>query len=118
MDESKVVGVGRRRSRVEADRLALEYERSGMRRQDFCLERGISVHSLDSYRRRLHVQRLAVKPALLPVELIETSKARSSQGISSHSGQLRVELANGRRIVVDSGFSASLLKQVVSVLEA
>ena len=56
--------------------------------------------------------------ALLPVELIETSKATSSHGILSLGGQLRVELANGRRIVVDSGFSASLLKQVVAVLEA
>lgn len=118
MDESKVVGVGRRRSRVEADRLALEYERSGMRRQDFCRAHGISVHSLDSYRRRLHKQRPAVAAALLPVELVDTSQPRSPHGAAAHGGQLRVELGSGRRIVVEEGFSASLLKQVVAVLEA
>lgn len=116
MDQSKVVV--RRRSRVEADRLALEYERSGMRRQDFCRERGISVHSLDSYRRRLHLRQPALAPALLPVELVETSQLGSCHGISAHGGQLRVELANGRRIVVEEGFRSSFLKQVVAVLEA
>lgn len=107
------VAVGRRRSRAEADRLALEYERSGMTRQVFCRERGVSVHTLDSYRRRLRRQRPAVAPTLVSVELTETSRHGAG-----HSAQLRIELANGRQIVVGEGFSASLLKSVVAALEA
>jgi hypothetical protein len=141
MNESEIVGVGRRRSRVEADRLALEYERSGMTRQDFCRERGVSVHTLDSYRRRLRGQRPAPGPSLLPVELIETSPYRSRPGaelgaepgaelgvepgaelgsrqVSGHDAPLRVELSNGLQIVIEEGFSASLLKRVVAALEA
>jgi hypothetical protein len=56
-------------------------------------------------------------PQLLPVELVGGSPHGSSDG-SSHGAPLRVELANGRRIVVEEGFSASLLKSVVVALEA
>lgn len=107
MMEPKAVGV-RRRSRVEADRLALEFERSGMSRHDFSRERGVSVHSLDCYRRRLRGARPRQQPHLLPVELV---------GPSVSCSPLRIELANGRRIVVEEGFSASLLKSVVTALE-
>ncbi len=47
-----VAGRRRRRSRVEAERLVLEYEQSGLGRQDFCLQHGLSVAALDKYRRR------------------------------------------------------------------
>jgi hypothetical protein len=45
---------------------------------------------------------------LFPVDLI---------GTPSVSGGLRVELANGRRIVVEAGFDVSVLKQLVAALE-
>jgi hypothetical protein len=44
----------------------------------------------------------------LPVELIDAVPA---------SGGLRVELAHGRRIVVEAGFDASHLKRLIAVLE-
>jgi hypothetical protein len=59
----------------------------------------------------------AVAPRLLPVELVQTPPHGSSPGLSQGVG-LRVELANGRRIVVEEGFSASLLQSVVAALEA
>jgi hypothetical protein len=49
--------------------------------------------------------------------LVGTCGRGSSRGVSP-GGLLRVELANGRRIVVEEGFSASLLKSVVAALEA
>ena len=58
-----------------------------------------------------------VAPQLLPVELVGISPHGSSRGLSQGVA-LRVELANGRRIVVEEGFSASLLKSVVAALEA
>jgi hypothetical protein len=61
--------------------------------------------------------RAEAAPQLLPVELVGTFARGSSRGPSA-GGLLRVELANGRRIVVEEGFSPSLLKSVVAALEA
>jgi hypothetical protein len=52
---------------------------------------------------------------LLPVEF-----AGPSGGLLASVSQavpLRVELSNGRRIVVEEGFSATLLKSVIAALE-
>jgi hypothetical protein len=46
---------------------------------------------------------------LVPVELVESFASRGSQ--------LRVELANGRRIAVEEGFDAMLLRRLVAALE-
>jgi transposase-like protein len=112
----------RRRSFEETERLVREYEQSGMSRKEFCAGRGISVHTLDYYRRRHGATRprgaraghvpaskdTASLPAFVPVELIEVASAPC----------LRVELANGRRIVVEPGFDAGLLQRVVEALES
>jgi hypothetical protein len=108
MSESGVVGSVGRRSRSEADRLAAEFEQSGMTRTAFCQVHGISAHRLDYYR-RMRRERAGAAPQLVPVELV---------GAPKHGVPLRVELANGRRIVVEEGFSASLLKSVVTALES
>jgi hypothetical protein len=116
MSELKVVGLGGRRSQTEAERLVLEFERSGMTRSAFCQAHEVPAHTLDYYRRKLRGR--AEGPArLLAVELVGPAARESSHG-RSPGGLLRVELANGRRIVVEEGFSASLLKSVVAVLEA
>ena len=54
---------------------------------------------------------------LVPVELIAGCGGDSPAGPSQHT-RLRVELRNGRQIVVEEGFSAALLKSVVAALEA
>lgn len=109
MMESRVVEVRRRLSRAEADRLVGEYEQSCMKRTAFCRARGVSAHTLDYYRRKSRERMPARKPQLLPVELVEPTVACSP---------LRIELSNGRQILVEEGFSASLLKSVVAALEA
>ena len=85
-----------------------EFEQSGMTRKAFCIERGVAVHTLDYYRQRHGAKAVPTTPQLLPVELIEAEKASS----------LRVELANGRRIIVERGFDAGLLRRVVQALES
>jgi transposase-like protein len=97
-----------RRSREEAERLVREYEQSGMTRKAFCIERGVAMHTLDYYRQRHRTQAVTPVPQLVPVELVEAG------GFSP----LRVELANGRRIVVEQGFDAGLLLRVVRALES
>src|SRR5664280_2268532 len=52
MSEVSGVAVRRRRSREEAERLALEFAQSGLTRRVFCAQHGLSVAALDQYRRR------------------------------------------------------------------
>lgn len=99
----------RRRSRKEAERLVGEFEQSGMGRKAFCETRGIAAHRLDYYRRRYGSGATAAPGQLVPVELVESFASRGSQ--------LRVELANGRRIAVEEGFDAMLLRRLVAALE-
>jgi transposase len=87
-----------------------------MKRAAFCQAHGVAPQTLDYYRR---VRRSKTEPTqrLVAVELVGTSGA-GSWPAPSHQARLRVELRNGRQIVVEEGFSATLLKSVVAALEA
>ena len=86
-----------------------DFEQSGLNRKAFCSARGVALHRLDYYRARYRRRRAASSGQdLLPVDLIGTPAA---------SGGLRVELGNGRRIVVEAGFDVSVLKRLVAALE-
>ena len=109
MRDAITVGERRRRSQAEAESLVRDFEQSGLRRKAFCSARGIALHTLDYYRARHRIRRAApAAQELVPVDLISVSPV---------GGCLRVELANGRRIVVEAGFDVSVLKQLVAVLE-
>jgi len=109
MRDARAVVERRRRSRAEAESLVQDFEQSGLRRRAFCAARGVALHTLDYYRARYRARRtVPAAPELLPVDLISAPPA---------SGGLRVELANGRRIVVEAGFDVSVLKQLVAALE-
>ena len=100
MSESRGVAVRRRRSRVEVDGLVLEFERSGLTRQAFCLEHGLSVAALDKYRRRcaMELQPTQQQPAknrILPVEFLNGIASAQASSVGS-SRTLWLELANGR----------------------
>lgn len=99
----------RRRSRAEAERLVRDFEQSGLSRKAFCSLRGIDLHSLDYYRQRHRASAAEhAEQRLVPVELV---------GSAGGASGLRVELPNGRAIVVEAGFDASHLKRLVAVLE-
>lgn len=58
----------RRRSRVKADLLVLKFERSGLRRQAFCVQHGLSVAALDKYRKRFRIAKHpSIQPQLEPI---------------------------------------------------
>jgi hypothetical protein len=109
MADSSSITVSRRRSREEAERLLVEFERSGMTRHAFCRESGIALHTLDYYRHKHKNRAKSSVGQLLPVELVGPLPPRSCC--------LRVELANGRRIAVEEGFDAILLKRLMTALE-
>ena len=109
MRNARTVVEKRRRSQEEAERLVRDFEQSGLSRKAFSSARGVALHTLDYYRARYRTRRAATAAEdLLPVDLISTP---------SVSGGLRVELANGRCIVVEAGFDASLLRLLVAALE-
>jgi hypothetical protein len=122
MSESSGVSVRRRRSKVEAERLVLEFERSGLTRQAFCVHHGLSVAALDKYRKRCRTGGHQPAPAqaatnrILPVELANGAAPFRACAVDSCRA-LWVELASGRRIAVNDGFDASTLERLIAVLE-
>jgi hypothetical protein len=60
----------RRRSRVEVEKLVAEYEASGLTRDAFCQQRGLSVAALDKYRRRVQKWARSGAGPMLPVEVV------------------------------------------------
>ena len=109
MRDTRAVVERHRRSRAEAESLVRDFEQSGLSRKAFSSARGVALHTLDYYRARYGMHRATTAAqGLVPVDLI--SAASVSVG-------LRVELANGRRIVVEAGFDVSVLKQLVAALE-
>jgi hypothetical protein len=104
---------------LEASQLVFEFEQSGLKRKEFCAARGLSVHTLDAWRRR------AARPVnvenIVPVELVETCDTgceRKLAGLAPQSGQLRVVLSSGIRIEVEPGFDGAELRRLIAALEA
>lgn len=102
----------RRRSRAEAEELVREYESSGLSRQAFCAVHGLRVATLDKYRRQAAARKMSGSGGrLIAVEVMPSNSAGRT------GAALCVELANGRRIGVDSGFDATTLERLLAVLE-
>ena len=109
MREINTESTRRHRSQAEAERLVRDFELSGLTRKAFCTARGVALHTLDYYRHRDRVRQAAAEAErLVPVELIDPPPAGRG---------LRVELANGRRLVVEAGFDTAHLKRLLAVLE-
>lgn len=106
----------RRRSGAEAEQLVREYEASGLTRQAFCAGRGVSVTSLDKYRRRHRDGSSAAPGGLVAVELVR-GLGETAQTAAEQCGALLVELRKGRRIAVGRGFDATTLERLLTVLE-
>ena len=111
MSEGPVGRPRRRRSRAEAEQLIVDYEASGLSREEFCRKHGLALSTLARYqRRREQGQDEGAGPSRwLAVELSGAHPAGASG--------LAVVLTGGRRIEVGRGFDAQTLQQLVSLLE-
>ena len=101
---------------AEGEKLVSEYEASGLTRQAFCVDRGLSVAALDKYRRRVQRRPRSGTGVLLPVEVVSPTAQDSSRDAGC-DGVLFVELGSGRRIEVRRGFDAETLERLVTVLD-
>src|SRR6266700_5769885 len=114
MNASGVAAVKRRLSRAEAKRLVSEFEQSGLRRKEFCATRGLSVHTLDAWRKRIAESGWSEK--IVPVEIIEdrASIGLMQTGSMVRNGQFRIVLAQGLRIEIEPGFDAAELRRLIT----
>ena len=102
----------RPRSRAEADALAVEYEASGLSRQEFCQQRQVAFKTLARYlaqRRKGSGGRPPAGSSRLVRVQVEPPRVAGSE--------ITVILAGGRRIAVRAGFDVDLLRQLITVLE-
>jgi hypothetical protein len=113
---SEAISVRRRRSRVEVEKLVAEYEASGLTRDVFCQQRGLSVAALDKYRRRVQKWARSGVGPMLPVEVV-LSTAQGSKCAARGYGVLVVESRCGRRIEVGCGFDAETLERLLTILD-
>ena len=114
MDTKQTEGVRHRRTRAEVEKLVAEYDASGLGRQQFCDMHGLSLSTLNRYRKRQQFRAAATTPGrLIPVEVSRSKHAEASQ----RGGELLVCLCSGRRIEVRGGFDPKVLQDLVRVLE-
>src|ERR1700739_733651 len=113
---SEAGSVRRRRSRVEVERLVAEYEASGLTRDVFCQQRGLSVAALDKYRRRVQKWARSGAGPMLPVG-VGLSTAQDSSCAAGGAGVLVVASRSGRRIEVGRGFDAETLQRLLTIVD-
>lgn len=91
--------------------LVEEFKQSGLTRRAFCAQHGLTLSNLNNYIRRRGRSGSVSQGGIIPVEIVDRTSALGSRGA------LWVELGNGRRIEVGSGFEAATLERLVSALE-
>jgi hypothetical protein len=101
---------GRRRSREEADQLAVDCEASGLSQREFCEQRGVPLKTLVRYlaRHRREHGGGHQKPRWVAVEVAPKR---------GDPAELCIVLAGGRRIEVRPAFDAETLRRLVAALE-
>ena len=115
MNENQEVETRKRRSREEVKRLVMEFEASGIARNEFCRSRGIALSTLQRHLKRhgSGVDRAKAGNRLVAVELSGQEPKSNSQRACA----LEVVLPGGRRIEVRREFDSATLGRVVKVLE-
>jgi hypothetical protein len=94
-----------------------EFKQSGQGRKEFCAARGLKVHTLDAWRKR--VVQSGCREEIVPVEIVEQSVVRRESMPAvrlARNGQFRVVLGGGLRIEVEAGFDAAELRRLITAL--
>lgn len=97
--------------RKKWSRIIAAQRRSGLSVAGFCEERGIPASSLFGWKRKLRGGADQTPRASGFVE----ARVRGAVGVG---GEVAVELASGRRIIVGSGFDRRVLLEVIDALES
>src|SRR6266446_10765180 len=103
MNENQIVGARKRRSSEEVKRLVVEFETSGLRRDEFCRTRGIALSTL---RRRLKKHSLGESGVKSESRLVAVELSRRDKHTGMACG-LEVVLSSSRRIEVRREFDSA-----------
>ncbi|WP_006748071.1 IS66 family insertion sequence element accessory protein TnpA [Thioalkalivibrio paradoxus] len=91
------------------------WERSGLSQQAYCERRGISVASLQRWRRLLAPEPRTESPVAAPVpEFVPVTLVDDAPG--TRAADLTLVLAGGLRLEIGPGCSAETLQRVLGVL--
>jgi hypothetical protein len=96
------------------EKLVAEYEASGLTRDVFCQQRGLSVVTLDKYRRRVQKWARSGAGPMLPVDVVSSTDSNCA---ARGYGALVVESRSGRCIEVGRGFDAETLERLLTILD-
>ncbi|MEO8053112.1 MAG: hypothetical protein ABI833_22110 [Acidobacteriota bacterium] len=96
-----------KRSVEDVRGIIAEFERSGLRRREFCERRGIPVTTLDYYRHRIGRK---AKPRMAKVNIADTD--------AQPQDNFTLLLANGRRIESSWRFAEAELARLIRVAES
>lgn len=115
MNENQQVEARKRRSSEEIKRLVVEFEASGLRRNEFCRTRGMALSTLRRHLKNHASGKAGLKAGcqLVAVELPGPGRDRNPGTACA----LEVVLSSGRRIEVRREFDSATLGRVVEVLE-
>lgn len=115
MNETQQVEARKRRSSEEIKRLVVEFEASGLRRNEFCRTRGMALSTLRRHLKNHASGKAGLKAGcqLVAVELPRPGRDRNPGTACA----LEVVLSSGRRIEVRREFDSATLGRVVQVLE-
>ena len=115
MNESQQVEARKRRSSEEIKRLVVEFEASGLRRNEFCRTRGMALSTLRRHLKNHALGKAGLKAGcqLVAVELPRPGRDKNPGTACA----LEVVLSSGRRIEVRREFDSATLGRVVQVLE-
>jgi hypothetical protein len=110
MSEEQSLGM-KWRSREAAEELVKEFESSGLRRKEFCAQRGLSLGTLDLYRKRC---RMGAGGAESKGVL---ARVKISEGQAGRGSGLHLVLSDGLRVEVAEGFDGATLKRLLALIE-
>jgi hypothetical protein len=104
-----VKGSGRNANEVE--RIIADFERSGMKRREYCEVHGIALPTLDWYRRRVHASRSSA--GLVPVKIENSAMPSPATGTAPQGFTL--VLGNGSRIETGWNFDGDQLARLIRI---
>jgi hypothetical protein len=107
-----IKGSGRNANEVAG--IVAEFERSGMRRREYCERHGIALPTLDWYRRRVRASRSSAR--LIPVKIENSAMPSPAAGIASQGFTL--VLGNGCRIETGWNFNDEAMTRLIRIAGA
>jgi hypothetical protein len=105
--------MARKNNGERSERVVSDYERSGLRRRDYCERHGIALTTLDYHVRRRRMNRAAAN--LVPVSVTPGSIA-ATKGLGERGFAL--VLGNGRRIETGWNFDENQLTRLIRIAGA